>query len=715
MMTRWLHSAFGLRIRHKLIAVMLVCGLVPAIGAMIMLEAARSEYIKSSNQLMEQQAKQLADVIDRNLFERYGDVQAFAATKVARDFASGAEADSRDIVDMMNTNMALYDVYQLMAFVDTSGTIRAVNSRTAGGDMLGTASLIGTSVADRQWFVDVMRGKTLTGTGDGAIVAGPERSAALADVLGKNNYVMTFAAAVRDASGSTIGVWVNIFDFNTLEAIAGEYFAELKAQGHSRPDLIVADKQGVLMIDWSPATAESGSYQRDFSVIGTKSITSHYPQAGKLVIEERGTGARLETASLQGSAEAFTIGYAANDGAYDFPGLGWSTMVSLPVSDIYGRMDGLRRQLLIFSALFGVLILGLGLLVGETIAHPVNKLADSMRVLTKNKIEADVPFTNVGGEVGRLARAAAIFKKTVADAERDQAEKQIIHMEALEEEKHVRAALATDFQGSISAIVSALAQTSTDLEATATRLAETADQSLDISAKAAETARQTEENTQLIASAAEQLSRCADEIQSEVSQSLKRAGVAVQDTAMVDQEMQVLAMTTHDISSVASAIEGIAEQTNLLALNATIEAARAGPAGKGFSVVACEVKALAGQTAQLTQTIDARLFSVEQGSRQALAAVAQVKAHISTMADTTATISQAADQQRSASQEIASHIYGIAQAAIDMSRKIEGARDSAQDTRAAAQSLVQATQVLGSNTQMLEHQVAAFLQRVKGV
>jgi methyl-accepting chemotaxis protein len=82
------------------------------------------------------------------------------------------------------------------------------------------------------------------------------------------------------------------------------------------------------------------------------------------------------------------------------------------------------------------------------------------------------------------------------------------------------------------------------------------------------------------------------------------------ETQRAGGEIEQLVRTTDDITSVIDLIKKIAAQTNLLALNATIEAARAGDAGKGFSVVAAEVKELANQTKRATEEIFNRLTAV---------------------------------------------------------------------------------------------------------
>ncbi|WP_414866190.1 methyl-accepting chemotaxis protein [Pseudomonas sp. IT-P12] len=105
-----------------------------------------------------------------------------------------------------------------------------------------------------------------------------------------------------------------------------------------------------------------------------------------------------------------------------------------------------------------------------------------------------------------------------------------------------------------------------------------------------------------------------DLVQETVS-AIERMSTDVQSTAALIGE---LANESRDIGKVLDVIRGLADQTNLLALNAAIEAARAGEAGRGFAVVADEVRALAHRTQQSTSEIERMIGSIQSGTEQAV-------------------------------------------------------------------------------------------------
>jgi methyl-accepting chemotaxis protein len=109
------------------------------------------------------------------------------------------------------------------------------------------------------------------------------------------------------------------------------------------------------------------------------------------------------------------------------------------------------------------------------------------------------------------------------------------------------------------------------------------------------------------------------------------AADAVAEAARASQTVRSLRSSTDEIRSSVDLITRIAAQTRLLALNATIEAARAGEAGRGFSVVASEVKSLADEAARSSDTIVARVGAVEGAATEAINALESVTARISEM------------------------------------------------------------------------------------
>ena len=119
-----------------------------------------------------------------------------------------------------------------------------------------------------------------------------------------------------------------------------------------------------------------------------------------------------------------------------------------------------------------------------------------------------------------------------------------------------------------------------------------------------------------------------------VDETVQAISLMVSSVEDATQEVQGLAVMATDISKVLDVIRAIAEQTNLLALNAAIEAARAGEAGRGFAVVADEVRALAHRTQQSTSEIEQMISSIQKGTGAAVSAMTHTNAQAQKTLDT---------------------------------------------------------------------------------
>jgi methyl-accepting chemotaxis protein len=130
-------------------------------------------------------------------------------------------------------------------------------------------------------------------------------------------------------------------------------------------------------------------------------------------------------------------------------------------------------------------------------------------------------------------------------------------------------------------------------------------------------------NAEAAAASTEQADRRVDSGSQVVRQTLQRIDQLAGAMDATTASIQRLSQDTQRIDAVLEVIKNVAEQTNLLALNAAIEAARAGEQGRGFAVVADEVRALARRTQQSTAEIEALIAALREGSRRAVADMAQ--------------------------------------------------------------------------------------------
>ncbi len=177
---------------------------------------------------------------------------------------------------------------------------------------------------------------------------------------------------------------------------------------------------------------------------------------------------------------------------------------------------------------------------------------------------------------------------------------------------------------------------------------------------------QTASNITMIASAAEEMTTTITGIAENSARAHEITLTAVSETDSAGQQVNVLGDAVLSIGKITEMISDISEQTNLLALNATIEAARAGESGKGFAIVANEIKELSGQTAHATQQIRNEINSIQGATNDTRDRISLISKAINNTNDMVSTIAASVEEQSITAKDIAANVgqasQGIGQA-----------------------------------------------------
>ena len=151
-----------------------------------------------------------------------------------------------------------------------------------------------------------------------------------------------------------------------------------------------------------------------------------------------------------------------------------------------------------------------------------------------------------------------------------------------------------------------------------------------------------------------------------------------------DQLVGQLSSGASRIGDVVKLIRAIAEQTNLLALNATIEAARAGEAGRGFAVVASEVKTLASQTAKATEEIAGQIGAIQGSTAEAVEAIRQISGVMGDISRFTSSIAASVEEQSASTQEIGRNVQQAASGAKELAGNMATVTEAIEETNRSA-------------------------------
>ena len=219
----------------------------------------------------------------------------------------------------------------------------------------------------------------------------------------------------------------------------------------------------------------------------------------------------------------------------------------------------------------------------------------------------------------------------------------------------------------LGASAQSLAGASEELSANSTQIAAAAQETATEVDVASGAVQQISDNVRSVAAGAEQMTASIGEISTNASEAARVAAHAVEAAEAANSQVAKLGASSAEIGDVIKVITSIAEQTNLLALNATIEAARAGEAGKGFAVVADEVKQLAQQTARATGEIGQRIEAIQSDAGGAVGAIGEIAQIIQRINDYQTTIASAVEEQTATTNEMSQNVSVAAESSEKVS------------------------------------------------
>ena len=443
-------------------------------------------------------------------------------------------------------------------------------------------------------------------------------------------------------------------------------------------------------------------------VAQARQLTQEWRRAGEAVIAGAGAAPGAPPSATDVKNKADAVAAAIDQVVEDASEYGFKFRAEAKAK-VAGSRVGLIT-LATATVLAGILFsLGIAISLGHAVRNAVGiseRIANgdlSQQVLTKRRDELGRLLVSLG-QMQHALRSQAEARRLAAAAKDQEHGLQIARRQRMEQE-------IADFRGSIKKLLGNANDMTERLNSTATSLAMISAEADTQSKDATGAAEETSSHIATVAVSTDELSASIHEISSRLAAATEIVSSATQTAGDTEQMVFRLAKSAEHINSIAGLIRSIAEQTNLLALNATIEAARAGEAGRGFAVVASEVKGLAIQTAKATEEISGQISEVQSSTGLA---VERIKSIVGVMAEidkATAEIAAAVRQQGIATEEIARNIQGVADSTHDVARNVSDATKSISDTNRVAAHVLETAAHMTSHTKNLRESVDQFLQK----
>ena len=337
----------------------------------------------------------------------------------------------------------------------------------------------------------------------------------------------------------------------------------------------------------------------------------------------------------------------------------------------YARMYGLPRDLLQPGTPHHAIIthrVSTGVLAGEKSENAVDK---KLNELTKHSPEVKSARTDMlsDGRAIKVSRAPMPGGGWVATHE---------DITELTHRNIVQSAIS-QFRERADEVLNTVADAATTLKSTAGSLFGLSERASRRASEIVEASRGVSSNVDSAAASAGEITEAAEAVTKQATDAAVLVRKAVERVYETTDRFSQLSGSAEKIGEVIRLIQSIAVQTNLLALNATIEAARAGDAGKGFSVVAGEVKSLASQTAKAADEVGTQIKAIQDSTQVALGTTSMISDSIHEINTRTSAIAASNQEQVAVTAGISASVQ---QAALETNKIFSALHEVAEASNA---------------------------------
>lgn len=508
-------------------------------------------------------SKALINNIDLSLQNRAIDNAKFIAKGVNTYISSVEDVANRDKIRGMDWDVQLPALiseakrlgFERFGVVDINGKAKFINNTTS-------------DLSDRDYFKQAIQGKS--------VMSDP--------VVSKinNSIVFMVAAPIKDYNNKTVGVLTGTVKGDTFASLVGDVKVGQEGYGFviNKEGNTVAHKDAKLVLE----------QDNDFK-------NAEKDPSLKSLVE-------LEKKMVRGEVGFGEYSYNGQDKFLAYapvPGTNWSLALTISKAELFKDINNLRNNVIITTLIFIVLGILVGLFISRDIKLPLLKIKNYAEELAQYNMayRINIKRKDEFGQTAAALNNAVEALQNVINSVKSESN------ESLESNKKV-VKLFEDVNAQVQHVSAATEEITASMEESSAAVEEVTAMSSTVKAEVNSIAGKAQQGLTL----SKDIKNRADKVREDTIKSKGTVKeVYMKSKAQLEKSIED-AKVVNNISEMAKSILSIADQTNLLALNAAIEAARAGEAGRGFSVVAEEVRKLAEQSSATVVEIQNNINSV---------------------------------------------------------------------------------------------------------